>query len=74
QHSVESIEKEQGKFHGYARKKEDITRFEADIVIHGAGRGPALDMNLEKGNIERKKHGVHVNEYLQSVSNPNVYA
>ncbi|CAA4185768.1 Pyridine nucleotide-disulfide oxidoreductase,dimerization domain protein [Staphylococcus aureus] len=58
----------------YARKKEDITRFEADIVIHGAGRGPALDMNLEKGNIERKKHGVHVNEYLQSVSNPNVYA
>lgn len=74
QHSVESIEKEQGKFHVYARKKEDITRFEADIVIHGAGRVPALDMNLEKGNIERKKHGVHVNEYLQSVSNPNVYA
>lgn len=74
QHSVESIEKEQGKFHVYARKKDDITRFEADIVIHGAGRVPALDMNLEKGNIERKKHGVHVNEYLQSVSNPNVYA
>ncbi len=74
QHSVESIEKEQGKFHVYARKKEDITRLEADIVIHGAGRVPALDVNLEKGNIERKKHGVHVNEYLQSVSNPNVYA
>ena len=35
-------------------EKEDITRFEADIVIHGAGRVPALDMNLEKGNIERK--------------------
>ena len=74
QHSVESIEKDQGKFHVHARKKEDIIRLEADIVIHGAGRVPALDINLEKGNIKRKKHGVHVNEYLQSVSSPNVYA
>ena len=31
-------------------------------------------MALENGNVEQNKHGVVVNEYLQSVSNPRVYA
>src|SRR5699024_409097 len=31
-------------------------------------------MQLEKGNVTREKRGVSVNEYLQSISNPRVYA
>ena len=42
----------------------------------GAGRVPALkDLELEKGEVEfDPKRGVLVNEYMQSISNPNVYA
>jgi glutathione reductase (NADPH) len=50
-------------------------RVEADLVVHGAGRIPELDeLRLEVANVKRDKRGVIVNEYLQSVSNPAVYA
>ena len=49
--------------------------FEADLVGHGAGRAPALErLDLERGNVRAEKRGVTVNEFLQSVSNPRVYA
>jgi glutathione reductase (NADPH) len=49
--------------------------FDADVVVHGAGRVPEIDdLDLETAGIERDKRGVTVNEYLQSVSNPSVYA
>jgi len=49
--------------------------FNADMVIHGAGRVPEIDdLNLTAGGIERGAKGVTVNEYLQSVSHPKVYA
>jgi glutathione reductase (NADPH) len=49
--------------------------FGADMVVHGAGRVPEIDdLDLEKGGVTRSKKGVRVNEYLQSVSNPAVYA
>jgi glutathione reductase (NADPH) len=32
------------------------------------------DLDLDRAGIEREKRGVRVNEYLQSVSNPAVYA
>jgi len=49
--------------------------FEADMVVHGAGRVPDIDdLDLDAANIKREKKGVSVNEYLQSVSNPAVYA
>lgn len=48
---------------------------EAELVVHGAGRVPDLDeLNLEAGGVQRSRAGVVVNEYLQSVSNPIVYA
>src|SRR6185436_630558 len=47
----------------------------ADLVIHGAGRAPDIDdMALARGNVEREPRGVRVNEFLQSASNPKVYA
>lgn len=48
---------------------------EADLVVHGAGRVPDLEeLNLEAAGVRRPRGGVEVNEYLQSVSNPMVYA
>ena len=50
-------------------------RFEADIAVHGAGRIPDLDdLDLERAGVTRERRGVTVNQYLQSVSNPAVYA
>jgi glutathione reductase (NADPH) len=49
--------------------------FEADLVVHAAGREPEIDdLNLDAAGIEWDKHGVKVNGFLQSVSNPAVYA
>lgn len=49
--------------------------FEADLVVHGAGRVPDVDnLALEKANVRYSERGVEVNEFLQSVSNPAVYA
>ncbi len=48
---------------------------EADLVVHGAGRVPDIDdLGLDVAGVERGARGVTVNEYLQSVSNPAVYA
>src|SRR5712692_7909257 len=49
--------------------------FEADMVVHAAGRVPEIDdLNLDGAGVERNKRGVTVNEFRQSVSNPAVYA
>ena len=50
--------------------------FEADLVVHGAGRVPEIDdMSLNEAGVEWDPlRGVKVNEYLQSTSNPAVYA
>jgi glutathione reductase (NADPH) len=49
--------------------------FQADMVVHGAGRVADIDdLNLSAAGVEAEKRGVKVNEYLQSVSNPAVYA
>jgi glutathione reductase (NADPH) len=49
---------------------------EANIVVHGAGRVPDVEtLDLEAAGIEYdKKKGIKVNGYLQSVSNPAIYA
>ena len=50
-------------------------RLEGDLAVHAAGRVPELDdLELDTAGIEREKRGVVVNDYLQSVSNPAVYA
>ena len=50
--------------------------FATDLVVHGAGRVAEIaDLDLSKAGVESdSKKGVIVNEYLQSVSNPAVYA
>jgi len=48
---------------------------EADLVLHGAGRIPAVEgLDLESGEVEVREGKLQLNEYLQSTSNPSVYA
>ena len=48
---------------------------EADLVVHGAGRVPDLeDLDLKAAGVQYSRAGIALNEYLQSVSNPMVYA
>ncbi len=73
--TVESVEKNGDQFVVTASAGDIRQTFEADMVVHSAGRSPDIDdMDLEKAGIERGKNGILVNEYLQSVSNPLVYA
>lgn len=47
----------------------------ADIVVHAAGRAPDIeDLNLPAANVAVDDGRLRLNEYLQSVSNPRVYA
>jgi glutathione reductase (NADPH) len=49
--------------------------FQTDMVVHAAGRVPEIkDLDLDAAGIEWEKRGVRVNEFLQSVSIPAVYA
>jgi glutathione reductase (NADPH) len=48
--------------------------FEADMVIHGAGREPNISgLNLKAGGVQVDEKGIVINQHLQSVSNSSVY-
>jgi glutathione reductase (NADPH) len=54
---------------------ENNQKFNADLVIHGAGRIPTIEgLNLKRAHIRTGRRGIKVNDYMQSVSNPRVYA
>ena len=58
-----------------ARSATQNQMFEADMVVHAAGRVPEIDdLNLEAAGVSRTAAGVSVNDYLQSTTNPAVYA
>ncbi len=72
---VRAIEKGSEGLTVRAAKGGEEVSFEADRVVHGAGRVPDIDdMKLGKAGVDRTEAGIVVNEYLQSVSNPSVYA
>lgn len=49
--------------------------FTADLVVHAAGRVPDLDpLDLAAAGVESEKGRPKLNAFLQSVSNPAVYA
>ena len=46
----------------------------ADMIVNGAGRVPAIaELNLEAAGIHATR-GIVVNDFMQSVDNPNIYA
>jgi glutathione reductase (NADPH) len=69
------IEKNSAEFIVSASHCGKTIRFQADLVVHAAGRVPEInDLNLDIAGIEWDERGVRVNEFLQSVSNAAVYA
>ncbi|QEM06665.1 NAD(P)/FAD-dependent oxidoreductase [Mucilaginibacter rubeus] len=72
---VKAIVKENDRLVVHAEAKDKEISFMTSLAVHAAGRTADIDdMQLEKANVAYGKKGVEVNDYLQSVSNPNVYA
>jgi glutathione reductase (NADPH) len=72
---VISVEKNSGRLVIRASASGQQRLFEADMEVHAAGRVPEIDdLNLDVAGVEWDQRGVRVNEFLQSVSNPAVYA
>ena len=72
---VKAIAKENNRFIVHAEQEGKEVQFPASLVVHAAGRTADIqDMDLEKMNISFDKKGVAVNDYMQSVSNENVYS
>lgn len=59
----------------YIDSNEKNTTLVCDAIFHGAGRiADIQELDLETAKISYNDRGVVVNEYLQSVNNPNIYA
>jgi glutathione reductase (NADPH) len=73
---VERIEAgSDGRFHVTACRDGTPVTIDACIVVHAAGRVPALDsLGLDAAGVATRDGRLCLNEYLQSVSNPRVYA
>jgi glutathione reductase (NADPH) len=72
---AEGIERISGGFVVRASTSGQERTFQADMVVHAAGRVPEIDdLNLDAVGIAWDKRGVSVNEFLQSTSNSAVYA
>lgn len=72
---LRTIEKTADGFRVIADVNGEARNWAVDLVVHGAGRVAALErLGLEPAEIQYGVRGVKVNEYLQSVSNPAVYA
>ena len=71
---VLSLERNTAGLRVRAGKKGKEKTFDADMVVHGAGRVSAIEgLDLAAGGVETGRRGIAVNEYLQSVSNPAIY-
>lgn len=74
--SVEAVEQSGG---GYRVRMSSSdgpkSTLDADLVVHAAGRVPALEeLDLDAAGIAVEKGRLKLNEFLQSTSNPAVYA
>jgi glutathione reductase (NADPH) len=75
QTEAEGIESASGCLVVSASTGSDKQSFEAEMVVHGAGRVAEIDdLDLAAAGVKWDERGVKVNEYLQSISNPAVYA
>lgn len=61
------------RFLGACKIGQRANKVKADLVVHSAGRAPALDrLNIAAANVALEKGRLQLNGYLQSVSNPAV--
>lgn len=75
QTTVEAIERTHDGLRVRAAAAARKVEIDADMVVHAAGRAPALGaLDLAAGGVDMQNGRLRLNEYLQSVSNPAVYA
>jgi glutathione reductase (NADPH) len=75
QATVGSIEKGDSGYQVHALQRGQPVSLQADLVVHAAGRAPDLDaLDLQAAEVTTEGGRLKLNEYLQSVSNPSVYA
>ncbi len=73
--TVTAIERKSSHLLVHARAGAQEYTTEADLVVHAAGRVPEIDdLHLDAAGVAREQDGISVNAYLQSVTNPAVYA
>lgn len=74
--AVRALEKDSvGLLRVKAERDGQPMEYAAEMVVHGAGRVPNVDaLDLAAGGVASERHGVTVNEYLQSRTNEAVYA
>jgi glutathione reductase (NADPH) len=72
---VMAIEKDAGAFAVRAQSNGTDVVFTTDLVVHAAARVPELEpLDLATAGVETEKGRLKLNEFLQRVSNPAVYA
>jgi len=72
---VTRVDRDAGTFVVTASNGSADQQFVADLVVHGAGRTPAVDgLDLEAAGIAYTPRGIEVTDYLLSISNPAVFA
>ncbi|MEO8925068.1 MAG: NAD(P)/FAD-dependent oxidoreductase [Caldimonas sp.] len=73
--TVRQIDKITNGFQVHASADGQTQTVVADMVVHAAGRGPDLDaLDLTVAGVDTERSRLKLNEFLQSVSNPKVYA
>lgn len=74
--AVTGVERSVGGLRVRARRKDgQELNLEADLVLHAAGRAPDLEaLDLATGDVAAEGGRLRLNDHLQSVSNPRVYA
>ena len=72
---VEAIERAGEGFRVLVKQAGETVAVEADLVVHAAGRVPALEsLDLAAAGVAVEAGRIKLNEFLQSKSNPAVYA
>lgn len=73
--TVEAVERAEAGYSVAASADGRQVTVEADLVVHAAGRVPDIDdLDLERAGVAAKDGRLELNEYLQSRTNPAVYA
>lgn len=73
---VVSVKKMENKNFELTYEKNGETRkFKTNLVVHGAGRKPALkNLNLEKAGVKYNKDGIEIDKFMRSVTNTAIYS
>ena len=74
-HGVRAVEKSGSEYRVRAQSPQGETAVQADLVVHAAGRVPNIEaLDPAAANVAVENGRLLLNDHLQSVSNPIVYA